>query len=55
MITTFKTAAPAATGSGISTKAIVITLLLVGAAWLAWKNKDKIKAMFGKKPVEPKK
>lgn len=52
MVTTFNTAVPAVAGKGISTKAIIITLLVIGGAYLAWKNKDKIKAMFGKKPIE---
>lgn len=42
------------TGKGISTKSILIILGLFGATYLVWKNKDKIKAFFGKKQVENK-
>ncbi len=50
MIATFNTVPQ--TGKGISTTAIVVTLGLIVLAFVAYKNKDKIKAFFVKKPVE---
>jgi hypothetical protein len=56
MVTKFNTSAipSTSTSGGSSIKTLLIVLSIVGISYVAWKNKDKIKAMFSKK-TEPKK